>query len=544
MTAPPSATALAMLHKLKTDMRYFAKTQLDHDLKEGGIKKLEFNKAQEHIHSCLEYMLAMYGYVLAIIVKGRQQGCSTYVTARFFHKAVFQTAKSVFILSHEEKTTQALFDKVSLYYDSTAPQIKPKKVSDNAKLLKLSNHSKYGVGTAGSKSTGRGLTSQLFHGSEPAWWENVKGIKTGAMQAFARVKGNEMILETTANGQNWFYKFVMSSLKGGVLNREPGETGFMVIFVPWFWQDEYNSDVPPNFKRTEEENLLKEAYGLSDRQLQWRREKIAFFDDEGDGEAMFKQEYPCTLQEAFQSSGNSFYDPVLVDKARNSDLVSNFGANILGVDPARGGKGGDRTVISYRKGREIKFIKVYKDKMDNVRLANILKDMVREYKIDKIFIDMSYGCGTYDILRNDGYDHIIEGVYFGEAAHYKEFCLNRRAEMAFEFRDWLKDGEVKLPDDQDMASDIASMPMPTPNANSKMVFPDKEKIKKEIGRSPDILDSIMLTFAGRVQDASTPSMSGPQQKQQSAHPDLTVLSLVENTEGNNIWDGEQLSAAA
>lgn len=531
MNAPPSLAALQMMAKLKKSLRFFARTQLEHELKEGGTKHLEFNRAQEHIHNCLEYMLAKYGYVRAIIIKGRQQGCSTYVAARFFHKCIFNTAKSVFILSHEEKTTNALFDKVEMYYNSTAPQIKPGIKEDNAKNLVFKNLSKYGVGTAGSKSTGRGLTSQLFHGSEPAWWENVKGIKAGAMQAFARVPGNEMILETTANGQNWMYKFTMESLKDGILNLEPGATGFMVIFVPWYWQDEYRSLVPANFVRTEEEEALVEVYGLADAQLQWRRETIMFLDDEGDGEMLFKQEYPCTLQEAFQSSGDAFFNPVLVDKARNSNHVSNYGANILGVDPARGGKGGDRTVVTYRKGREIKWIRVFKEQMDNVKLANILKEMVKEYKIDKIYIDMSYGNGTYDIMRNDGYDRIIEGVYFGEAAHYKEFCLNRRAEMAFEFRDWLKGGDVALPDDQDMASDIASMPMPEPNANSKMVFKSKEKIKAEIGRSPDILDSIMLTFAGKVMDAdSAPHVQQTQTSNQTSHPSLTVLSMLENSE--------------
>lgn len=548
MSAPPSALALQQMDKLRKDLKYFGRTQLEHELKEGGTKYLEFNRAQDHIHQCLEFMLAKYGYVRAIIIKGRQQGCSTYVAARFYHKMLFRRALSVFILSHEEKTTKALFDKVTMFYNSTSEHIKPKVTEDNTKALKLENLSKYGVGTAGAKSTGRGLTSQLFHGSEPAWWENVQNIKAGAMQAVARVIGNEMILETTANGQNWMYKFTMASLKNGILNLEPGDTGFMVIFVPWFWQTEYRSQPRPNFVRTEEEELLVQTYGLDNHQLQWRRETILFLDDEGDGNRLFKQEYPCTLQEAFQSSGDSFFNPVLVDKARASSHVSDFGARILGVDPARGGKGGDRTVITYRRGREVKLIRVFKDEMDNVKLANILKEMVKELKIDKIFIDMSYGNGTYDIMRNDGYERIISGVYFGESAHYKEFCLNRRAEMAFEFREWLRDGEVSLPDDQDMASDIASMPEPEPNQNSKMVFPSKEKIKKDLGKSPDILDSIMLTFAERVQDASTNDHDRrpPHAQNEAAHPDLTVLSMVaDNDKGDNPWAGlVHLSAVA
>ena len=55
------------------------------------------NKEQLYIQNLLEKMKRLTGKVRAIIVKGRQQGCSTLVSARFYHKTIFIPNTSVFI---------------------------------------------------------------------------------------------------------------------------------------------------------------------------------------------------------------------------------------------------------------------------------------------------------------------------------------------------------------------------------------------------------------------------------------------------------------
>ena len=63
----------------------------------------------------------------------------------------------------------------------------------------------------------------------------------------------------------------------------------------------------------------------------------------------FRQEYPATASEAFQMSGDESFIPVdRVAKARKGQ-VSGYGAMILGVDPARGGK--DKTGIDRSAGK-------------------------------------------------------------------------------------------------------------------------------------------------------------------------------------------------
>lgn len=465
--------------KLSTSFEFYAPRCLKIKSKAGEIIDFTFNKAQQYIHRCIEDQLLLIGMVRAIIIKGRQQGSSTYVTGRYFWKCTTKRAQTVYILSHEAKSTRALFGKVETYYKKAPAAVRPSAPTSNRTEMKFDNDGEYILGTAGAEDTGRSQTAQLFHASEPAFYSNPDSVRTGALQIVADVPGTEIIFESTANGMNWYYDFVMDALAG--------KNGYIVIFVPWFWQDEYQSPVPEKFDLTEEEATLKALYKLTNKQLCWRRKKIS----ELKSERLFKQEYPCTIAEAFQSSGSTFYDPDLISKARRTSVeVEPETPLVLGVDPARKG---DRTVLCLRRGRKILQFWKY-DEMDTMRLAGIIADLVDTKQIDKVFVDYGLGYGTVDRLRELGYGQIVQGVHFGESPSDVQF-LNKRAEMAFNFRDWLADGDVSVPDDDDMAVDIAAMPDFKVSSTGKLSFPDKASIKKEYGRSPDILDSIMLTFA-------------------------------------------------
>src|SRR5438045_1023780 len=88
-----------------SDLEEFAREHLRIRTKQGAILPLTFNRAQRYIHAQLEAQKAAHGKVRALIVKGRQQGCSTYVAARFYHRCGRNTGMRVFILTHEEPAT-------------------------------------------------------------------------------------------------------------------------------------------------------------------------------------------------------------------------------------------------------------------------------------------------------------------------------------------------------------------------------------------------------------------------------------------------------
>src|SRR5262249_4374074 len=153
--------------QMQTDLPAYAAACLMIRTKSGEVRRLVLNPAQRHIHQQLEGQRGATGKVRALILKGRQQGCSTYVGGRFFHRATHERGIRVFILTHEEAATQNLFEMVERFHDHCPPEEKQSTGAANARELTFDAlDSGYRIGTAGTKGVGRSSTIQLFHGSE------------------------------------------------------------------------------------------------------------------------------------------------------------------------------------------------------------------------------------------------------------------------------------------------------------------------------------------------------------------------------------------
>tara|TARA_R110001606_G_scaffold8453_1_gene37164 strand:- start:74 stop:1717 length:1644 start_codon:yes stop_codon:yes gene_type:complete len=299
-----------LIKELRKDYKIFAKRCLKIKIKAGEIAPFDFNAAQEHIHKEIEDQLKRIGKVRKVLLKGRQQGGSTYVAGRYYKKVTETKGFSAFILSHEAKTTSRLFEMIQRYHKHCNPLLKPRAGKDSAQGMNFPKlDSGFELATAGNKETGRGFTSQLFHGSEVAFWPNADAILAGILQTLPDVPGSEVVLESTANGAGGiFYEYVQDALAGN------GE--YELIFVPWYWQPEYRATAPKDFQRTEEEDHLvklcrnhpdgpKYSHTLNNDQLMWRRNKVY----ELKSRDKFKQEYPCYIKEAFLFSGRPVFDP-------------------------------------------------------------------------------------------------------------------------------------------------------------------------------------------------------------------------------------------
>jgi len=209
----------------------FAATSLRIRTKRGAIEPLVFNRAQRYIHDQLEAQKARTGKVRALILKGRQQGCSTYVAARYYHRASRNRGLKVFILTHEEQATRNLFEIVERLHEH-CPDAPSTSVANASEIYFDKLDSGYRVGTAGTRGVGRSATLQLFHGSEVAFWPHAETHAAGVLQAVADEPGTEIILESTANGVgNLFHKMWRDA--------ETGANDYIAIFVPWYWHEEY-----------------------------------------------------------------------------------------------------------------------------------------------------------------------------------------------------------------------------------------------------------------------------------------------------------------
>ncbi len=96
--------------KARDEFAFFAPRCLKIKTKDGGIEAFSFNKAQRYLNAVAEWQKHHTGMVRIIIVKGRQQGISTYTEGRAYHQAIHQEAHNVYIMAHEEAASNATAD--------------------------------------------------------------------------------------------------------------------------------------------------------------------------------------------------------------------------------------------------------------------------------------------------------------------------------------------------------------------------------------------------------------------------------------------------
>ncbi len=481
----------AKLIRILKALPLFAKNFLFIHDKDGVECKFNMNRAQLYVHERLEAQLKATGKVRALILKGRQQGISTYVQARYFHKIVTKRGKKAFILTHLTNATQAIFEMTKRYSEKVDPLLfpSPDKKNDN-KLMYDGLGSGYRVGTAGSAEIGRSMTNQYLHLSEYAFYKDAARISLGLLQTVAELPGTEVIKESTANGiDNDFYLDWKEA--------KNGKTRYQAIFVPWYWQDEYClEDV--NFKPTDEEKEWLEKFGpngLTPGHLNWRRIKLQDFKgDEAQKCRKFRQEYPFTDDEAFLSSiTDTFIHVDAVQKARTTTVESEA-ALVIGVDPAR--MGGDRIAIIRRRGRKAYKLETHYN-LDLMELTGIVRRIIDKENPKRVCIDcIGIGAGVVDRLHELGYGDIVIGVNVARHAEQPKKYRNTRAELWDRTRDWLiQEMPVEIPNSDELQTDLTIFGYHY-NSSDQLVIESKDDMKERGCLSPDCGEALMLTFYG------------------------------------------------
>jgi hypothetical protein len=481
--------------KCITNFNFFAHTCLSIKTKTEGLQQFKFNKAQQYLDKCVNDMLEKYGKVRIIIVKGRQQGLSTYVQARGYWKTSQHEGIHAYILTHEEAATKNLFAMAKRFHDHAPSDIRPfVKKSNRSELMFKELESDYAVGTAKTGDTGRSQTIQFFHGSEVAYWRAAEEISSGAMEGIPEADGTESYLESTAAG---FGGYFHSMWQNAVYPTEPPHgkwNGYIRVFIPWIWQEEYRAEVIGTMVLTEEEKTLVQTFELDNEQIQFRRTKIAKM---GNDTARFQRDYPLTSEEAFNSSlTNILIQSEKVLKARAKGRLAYYqaiGNLVLGVDVAR--EGDDSTALVLRQGRIMHWYKRY-NKLDNMEVAGIVINAIRQFRVDFVCIDSTggYGAGVYDRMVELGYGQKVTAVNFASRAFNDEAYKNRRAEMWAGIAEWLDEG-AQMPDKDEIQLDLCAVTYKHDSTGDRLQLESKAEMKKRGIKSPDIGDALALTFA-------------------------------------------------
>ncbi len=480
-----------ILLKILKSLPLFAKNFLKIRTKSGRIEPFVFNRAQEYVHGRLEEQKRITGKVRALVLKGRQQGCSTYVQARDFFIVSTTRGMKAFIITHEAEATKNLFEMTKRYNDELPQGLIPAPDTSSAKELKFNSlGSSYAVGTAGNKSVGRSQTIQIFHGSEVAYWPHAEEHAKGILQAVPNEPGTEIILESTANGiGNYFYNMWVAACSG--------QSEFQAIFIPWYWQPEYTRTLREGEVSSltdEEDGYLLEfgANGLTKEHLYWRRTKLLEFSNDFEtARELFNVEYPMTALDAFRNPvADRFIKVNLVNKARKNKVTSESPL-VIGVDPAISDH--DRTAIIRRKGRLAYNVETHFN-LNTMELVGLIRRIIDKERPMKVCIDcIGVGAGIVDRLLELGYD-MVEGVNVARSANDKDKFKNLRAELWHDMREWLaQEMFVQVPDTDELLGDLTSLGYKF-DSSGRLQIESKDDLKRRGMKSPDTADALALTF--------------------------------------------------
>ena len=309
--------------------------------KGGLIVPLILNASQRQLEAEILRMERAGVPVRIIILKARQQGFSTYIAAlEFWYSCTHAHGRSC-IIAHKRDISKVIFEKLVM-------MLTEMKKNDGSPWLLHASRKSQGQLHLGDPINGqvivesaevdeplRGETIQVLHISEGPIWPDADRKADAVAQALPDEVGTYGFNEATANGDSgWFAREFRRAWRENRMGRAV-QHGWRGFFAPWYWDQTYRwshmTGSPPDADlalaigstlTAEETALLQTEYTGRRRgavkvdldQRAWRRHTIR--EKCRNSLDAFHQEYPATPDEAFLSSGQPFFEPLLIARER------------------------------------------------------------------------------------------------------------------------------------------------------------------------------------------------------------------------------------
>lgn len=247
------------------------------------------------------------------VLKGRQQGFTTVITAIQLANAIVRKNFSGFTVADRDDNTKAIFiDKAKYIYNALPARLKPHEKFNSVNEIFFDKlNSNWRIASASSQ-IGRSRTLSFIHYSEVAFFKCALADLQKSIGE-AGIKTALSVYETTANGFNQ----AKDLWDNGSCHN---------LFYEWWQTDEYVSDEFEYLENVDgwlkDRLKMLEGKGLSREQLCWYAKKYASYIDK----TAIKQEYPCSPEEAFVSSGDCIFDKEAISNYLSSfDIKSRLG---------------------------------------------------------------------------------------------------------------------------------------------------------------------------------------------------------------------------
>jgi len=291
----------------------------------GGQSLFVWNRGQRKLAGVILEQWSSGKPIRVILLKARQFGGSTLFQSFLLWMGMFRKMIRALTVGDTDDNAKHLHSLSRLMFRHVDGDLKPKKSIDRMDQLFFANPdsktsaTKPGLNsglfceTAGSLSRDQGLegavsfrrgeTFDLLHLSEVAFWPDMKRLMQSLVRAVPKRAGTAIFLESTANlkGDPWYDE---------CRRAQDGESEYTFVFVPWFEAEEYESAVPDVGlgELSGREKWLMEIHGVSEGQIQWRRETLREMHDDL---SAFLREYPEDPESCFTVSGSGVFGGVL-----------------------------------------------------------------------------------------------------------------------------------------------------------------------------------------------------------------------------------------
>jgi len=350
----------------------------------------------------------------AIVLKARQMGCSIFFLTVYLLDCL-RSKCHVGIMAHKDIAARELINKFRTLItnmETIGYDIPLKKCNDHTVEFKDTNSIVTAV-TANSPDLFRAKTLTHLHLSEFAFYNHPEQMLSAAENAMS--EGTKKIIETTANGFNYFKEFYD-------LHKQTNPMLWKTLFYAWFLMPEYKLNITEDditFLNDEEktytDSVFKETgYELQFNQMMWRRNKIisAF----STNPALFNQEFPYSDRVAFLNSGGLIFGNTSARYTKYWKTVELFGSGVyildehpktyhryvFGADPS-GGTGKDDSAIvglSLETGEQVLQYKY--NRFDPLAFATLLAKLGKYFNDAYLVVESnSHGLSVLSYLKSN-----------------------------------------------------------------------------------------------------------------------------------------------
>lgn len=351
--------------KCKADIIHFVKTYVRIVSLDRGTIPFDLYPYQE------DMLRAFQKNRFSINLLARQMGKTTTVAAYLLYEAIFKKDMRIAVLANKGQTAREILDRIKKMFEDLPWFLKPGVQEWNKGSIELSNGSKI-ISAATSSSSIRGQSMNIIYLDELAFIQNDVEFFTSTYPVITAGKSTKVIITSTPNGMNLFYKLWADA--------EAGRNSFVPNKFLWWHHPE--------------------------RDEKWKEETLKNI-----SQKQFDQEFECkffgssdTLISGSKLQQLTFLEPIRTDHIFNVYAEPEPGRNYVVAIDVSEGIGKDYSVINVFDitSQPYKQVAIYRN---NIIPPIMLIDVA--YKILSMYND------AFCIVELNGVGKIVaDGLYF------------------------------------------------------------------------------------------------------------------------------------